>query len=225
MFFVKTITYHSVCFDPGRSRLVYGHAIIHTSIQPNPAQWLQTPDCRSTTLSTRTQSYQTSNTRIQMPAKLSSNSMPVSIKLLCVKWFDPFLSVFATGIQTEVEINCLLTDLHLRSSIFRVFQSNACIFYRVKMCHRAKKIVHPSPSYGKGPRFHGWTTSWLSCQQTDSDQWCIIHIFNLNPVHLDLGNELHRQFVAWFSWYQYFWPNSISKDISLIVFEVIYFWM
>ena len=93
------------------------------------------------------------------------------------------------------------------------------------MCHRAKKIVHPSPSYGKGPRFHGWTTSWLSCQQTDSDQWCIIHIFNLNPVHLDLGNELHRQFVAWFSWYQYFWPNSISKDIGLIIFEIIYFWM
>ena len=93
------------------------------------------------------------------------------------------------------------------------------------MCHRAKKIVYPSPSYGgKGPRVHdGWTTCWLSCQQTDSDQWCIIHIFNLNPVHLDLGNELHRQFVAWISWYQYFWPNSISKDISLIIFWKLYF--
>ena len=84
-------------------------------------------------------------------------------------------------------------------------------------------MIYPSPSYGKGPRVHGWTTSWLSCQQTDSDQWCIIHIFNLNPVHLDLGNELHRQFVAWISWYQYFWPNSISKNISLIIFWKLYF--
>ena len=91
------------------------------------------------------------------------------------------------------------------------------------MCHRAQKIIYPSPSYGKGPCVHGWTTSWLSCQQTDSDQWCIIHIFNLNPVHLDLGNELHRQFVAWISWYQYFWPNSISKNISLIIFWKLYF--
>ena len=114
-----------------------------------------------------------------------------AIICLMVWSFKSFLSVFGIWNTTNKHPSRSRTELFGDwpvpevVNIYRVFQPNA-------MCHRAKKIVHPSPSYGKGPRVHGLTTSWLSCQQTDSDQWCIIHIFNLNPVHLDLGNELHR---------------------------------
>ena len=59
------------------------------------------------------------------------NLPPLTNQLLrseaSIKWFDHFLSVFGTSIQAGVELNCLMTDLYLRSSIYRVFQPNACI--------------------------------------------------------------------------------------------------
>ena len=56
-------------------------------------------------------------------------------KYQAIIWFDP-LNLFSlfldfetqpTSIQEGVELNCFVTDLHLRSSIYRVFQPNACI--------------------------------------------------------------------------------------------------
>ena len=126
--FVKTITYHPVCFDHDLCMGMQSFILLSQTSSMIANTGLQVYDAIN---------EDSKLPNIEYPDTDASKAIIEfhACKYQAIIWFDP-LNLFSlflefetqpTSIQEGVELNCFVTDLHLRSSRYGVFQPNACI--------------------------------------------------------------------------------------------------